>query len=77
MSARADEILAAALSLPPTDRAALVDAILASFDPPVGAAHDARWAAEVEGRLAAFRHGMLTAAPAAEVFARIDRREQP
>lgn len=74
MTAQSDEVLAAALALPPTDRAALVEAILASFDFPARAEIDALWGAEVDDRLAAFERGELTATPADEVFARLNRR---
>ncbi len=67
MTAQSEEALAAALALPPTDRAALVEAILASFDFPARAEIDALWVAEVDDRLAAFERGELTATPADEV----------
>ncbi|MBI2301441.1 MAG: addiction module protein [Armatimonadetes bacterium] len=74
MSAESEMVLAAALALPPTDRAALVEAILASFDCPARAETDAAWAVEAEDRIDAFERGELQSAPAAEVFERIDRR---
>ncbi|MBI2300111.1 MAG: addiction module protein [Armatimonadetes bacterium] len=75
MTAQSEQALAAALALPPTERAALVDAILASFDFPARAEVDAMWAAEVDERLDAFERGELAAVPADEAFARIDRRQ--
>lgn len=60
MSTRAHEILQEILSLPPAERAELVEGILASLEP-----SDPRilklWAAEAEDRLAAFERNELEA----------------
>lgn len=71
MTVQAEQVLSAALALPPIDRAALIEAIFASFDFPARAEVDALWATEVEDRLAAYERGELAAVPAAEVFARL------
>jgi putative addiction module component (TIGR02574 family) len=75
MTADTQQVLAAALTLPPIDRAALVEALLASFDFPARAEIDALWAAEADDRIAAYERGELAASPAQEVFARIDARQ--
>lgn len=46
-----EEILSAALSLSPGERAMLADHLLASFDGPNQKAIDAAWAREVERRM--------------------------
>lgn len=72
MSARTTEILKEVLSLPPEERAALADGILASLEP-----SDPRiielWAAEAEDRVAAFERGEIEAISAESVFTEIDR----
>ena len=57
MTKEAQQLLAAALSLPEAERAALVVDLLSSIQPDIGtsAAH----LAESRGRLAAFRSGQL------------------
>jgi putative addiction module component (TIGR02574 family) len=60
-----------ALALPPLDRAALVEGLLASLDQP-DAAIDELWAAE--DRIDAFEAGELEAIPAAEVFKKYEQR---
>jgi len=72
MSTRAHEILQEILSLPPAERAELVEGILASLEP-----SDPRvlklWAAEAEARLGAFQREELEAVSADAVFDDIDR----
>lgn len=74
MTVQSEQVLRAALALPPTERAALLEAIFASFDFPARADIDALWSAEVEERLAAYDRGELPAVPADDVFARLDAR---
>jgi putative addiction module component (TIGR02574 family) len=68
MSKRGAEVLEDALSLPPDERAELVERLLTSLD----ASHDRRidelWAQEAEDRLDAFERGEIKAVPAREVF---------
>lgn len=72
MSARTIEILKEVLSMPPEERAALADGILASLEP-----SDPRimelWAAEAEDRVTAFERGEIAAVSAESVFEEIDR----
>lgn len=72
MSARTSEILQEVLSLPPEDRAELVENILASLEP-----SDPRilelWAREAEGRVEAFERNEIEAVSAESVFEEIDR----
>jgi putative addiction module component (TIGR02574 family) len=51
------KILEDALALPPTERAALVEEILSSFDFPSRHEVDALWASEVEDRIDAYDRG--------------------
>jgi len=75
MTASRASVLEDALALPATERAALVEEILASFDFPARSEVDALWAQEVEDRIDAYERGELSSAPAQEVFDRIDRLE--
>ena len=64
-----DQILKAALALPPGARAMLADHLLASLDGPTQKEIDAAWAEEIERRVAAFDRGEMPAYPAEDVFA--------
>lgn len=55
------ELFSEALALPPVERAALIEELLASFDGGPRASVDAAWAAESEGRLDAYDRGELKA----------------
>ena len=72
MSTRTTELLQEILSMPPDERAELVDDVLASLEPA-----DPRimklWAAEAEDRVAAFERGEIEAVSADTVFDEIDR----
>ncbi|MGC8489502.1 MAG: addiction module protein [Clostridia bacterium] len=67
------ELLAEVLHLPPLDRVAFVDRVLASFDPPDQAELDAFWAVEAEDRLDAWAAGQIGTVTAEEVFERFNR----
>lgn len=54
-----DEILSAALSLPPDERAMLADRVLESLDPPNQKQIDAAWAEEVERRIREIDEGKV------------------
>lgn len=75
MTAESKRILEDALELPPTERAALVEEILSSFDFPSRQEVDALWAQEAEERIDAFEQGEMESRPAKEVFDRIDRQQ--
>lgn len=64
-----EQIAAAALRLPPEDREALVERLLASLGPKPG--HDEGWAEELERRMAAVEDGTAELIPMEEVFARL------
>jgi putative addiction module component (TIGR02574 family) len=68
MSERATQILADALQLPATERAAMVEQLLSSLDRP-DPRLDTLWAQEAESRIAAYEAGRMEAFPAEEVFA--------
>ncbi len=67
------QVLTEALKLSPLERAELVEQVLASFESPDRQAVDARWAHEVEARIAAYERGEMGAIPASEVFDEIGR----
>jgi putative addiction module component (TIGR02574 family) len=73
MSADSEQILQQALALSPQDRAEVLERLLASFQIPPDPGIDQLWAKEAEDRLEAYDRGELSAVPAAEVFARIER----
>lgn len=72
MSERVSQILEDALQLTPTDRAVVVERLLASLDRP-DAQIDALWAVEAESRIAAYEAGRVTAYEAEEVFAELEQ----
>lgn len=73
MSANSEQILQQALALSPQDRAEVLERLLASFQVPPDPDLDQLWAKEAEDRLDAYDRGELSAVPAEEVFARIER----
>ena len=75
MTSQSKRVLDEALLLPPTERAALVEELLSSFDFPSREEVDALWAKEAEERIDAYERGELGATPAREVFEQIDRRQ--
>ncbi len=76
MSDRGARILQDALSLPPTERVALVERLLASLDSPVREHIDALWGQEAEDRLEAFERGEIPTIAAKDVFDEIGKRHQ-
>jgi len=65
MRSAAEELEAAALSLPRSERARLAERLIASLDE--DAEVQEAWAEEVRRRLGAFRKGEIEAVPAADV----------
>lgn len=74
MSTASKAIFEAALGLPPTERAELIEQLQHSFDPDSEAAVTNAWQAEAESRIDAFDAGELEADPMQAVFERINRR---
>lgn len=74
MSTTSEQVLQAALALPPIDRAELAEALYASIGASPDATADAQWATEAEDRLAAYDRGAMGAALADDVFARLNAR---
>jgi putative addiction module component (TIGR02574 family) len=68
MSTSSGDLLEQARTLPAIERAALVDALLATLDRP-DPDIDSLWAAEAADRLAAHEAGRVGVIPADEVFA--------
>ncbi len=67
-------VLNDALSLPPIERAELIQRLFQSFDVSKDNHIDTAWTEEVESRIEAYDKGLLTATPAEDVLARINRR---
>jgi putative addiction module component (TIGR02574 family) len=76
MTNKSKKILAEALELPPIERAALVEALLSSFDFPALKEIDQLWSKEAEERIEAYERGELRVSPAKDVFERIDRSQK-
>ena len=74
MSDRGAQILKDALALPPTERVALVERLLASLDSPAREHIDALWGQEAEDRLEAFELGEIPTIAAKDVFDEIRKR---
>ncbi|MBI4686026.1 MAG: addiction module protein [Nitrospirae bacterium] len=70
------QILSAALKLPPVERAELVENLLSSFEFTSREKIDALWAQEAESRIDAFDRGDISAIPAKEVFAKIEKHKK-
>jgi len=70
---QSQRVLRDALELTPTDRAELVERILASFELSGRKEVDAAWAQKAEARIDAYERGEIEATTAEEVFSRIDR----
>jgi putative addiction module component (TIGR02574 family) len=67
MSARAEQVLNEALSLPPSERAQLAERLFSSLDISQEEL-DRLWAKEADSRIDAYEHGELKAIPAHKVF---------
>jgi len=72
MSANYDEVLSAALQLPPGTRAMLADNLLESLDSEDQKRIDAIWAEEVEQRVRAIDEGRVEMIPGEEVLAELN-----
>jgi putative addiction module component (TIGR02574 family) len=71
-----EEILEAALALPPDTRAMLTDHLLRSLDSPDQERIDALWAEEAERRIKEIDDGVVTPIPGAEVMDRLRARRK-
>lgn len=63
-----------AAGLPPMERAALIEALLHSFDADPDPAQQASWQAEAESRIDAYDAGELSDDSAEAMFARVNSR---
>jgi putative addiction module component (TIGR02574 family) len=68
MSKKGTQVLEEALSLPPLERAEVVDHLLASLDSPPDRRIDELWGQEAEERLDAFERGEIKTVSASKVF---------
>ncbi len=73
MTGTTETLFSEALALPPVERAALIEELLASFDSEVRTEVDRLWAVESEARLAAYDRDELSAHTLADVVAMINR----
>lgn len=73
MSRQGKQILAEALTLPPIERAEMVEELLSSFEFPSRKTIDELWAQEAESRIDAYERGEITAIPAKKVFEKIEK----
>ena len=73
MTDAAEKLAASAQDLSPSERLAVVDAILSSLDSP-DPEIDRLWAAESEDRLAAYRRGEIRSVTLAEVLDELKKR---
>jgi putative addiction module component (TIGR02574 family) len=69
-----EQVLKDALSLSPAERAALVELLLASLDPPARGTVDSLWAAEAEDRIDAYERGEIPTIAAKAVFDAVRKR---
>lgn len=69
-----DALAQGAIELPPDQRFALAQRILASMEPEEAAGIDDAWTVEIRERIRKFDSGETKGIPGAEVFAEIDRR---
>ena len=75
MTERKEQVRAEALALPPTERAALLEELLTSFEFPDRQDVNALWAKEAEDRIDAYESGEMISMPARQVFDQIDRQK--
>jgi putative addiction module component (TIGR02574 family) len=68
MSQTTEEIIAAALKLPPESKAKLADELLASLDGPEQTEIDDAWAVEAERRIDEYDRGGIKTIPADQVL---------
>jgi putative addiction module component (TIGR02574 family) len=66
------QVLADALTLPPVDRAELIEALFFSFDNGSREQIDRLWALEAEDRIEAYERGEIGAISATAVFEKIN-----
>lgn len=75
MTVESKKVLKKALTLPPVERAELVEQILSSFEFSSREAIDSLWAKELEGRIEAYDQKKIKATSASKVFDKIDKRK--
>jgi putative addiction module component (TIGR02574 family) len=72
MPSSTETVLREALQLPPDERAALVEGLVASLDKP-DPALDSLWLKESENRMAAYRSGEIDSVDAEQVFSELGK----
>lgn len=76
MPSTAEDVLTAALGLPDDDRLQLVEALIASFEPPDRAPFDDSWHEVIRRRSAELRSGQVAAIPREDVKRRAREAER-
>ena len=74
MNIQPQELLAAALSLPETDRADIAATLIRSLDPPDDPTADVAWGAEIERRVNSIDNGDVKLVPWDDVIAAMRER---
>ncbi len=75
MSRQSEQVLAEALSLPPIERAEIVEKLLSGFEFSERRTIDELWAKEAESRIDTYEQGEIATIPAKEVFEKIEQRK--
>ena len=73
MTVKAKKVFEKALTLPPVERAELVEQILSSFEFPSRGNIGTLWAKEAEARIDAYNQRKIKATSASKVFDKIDK----
>ena len=76
MSKKGAQVLDEALSLPPEERAELIDRLQSSLDLPSHKRIDELWAQEAEDRIDAFERGEIKVISGKEVFNEINKHKK-
>ena len=75
MTIKSEKVLSEALSLPPIERAEIVEKLLSSFEFSDRNAVDELWAREAESRIDAYERCEIKSIPAKAVFEKIEQRK--
>jgi len=75
MTIQSEKVLSEALSLPPIERAEIVEKLLSSFEFADRNSIGELWAKEAESRIDAYERGEIKSVPAKAVFEKIEQRK--
>ena len=68
-----EAITSAVLALPAESRAALVEVLMASLEPPIEIKYREEWEREIEDRIDAYRRGEMKLIPREDVIRKLGR----